>query len=411
MRASPRTCLGGHVLPGILFALVTALAPALARAGNVGLPRTPVIHRGEACLTRVDRSAQPVVHLDYTIPSIDICLSPDEPADSRTHQFVAFCRDAPVTATVPHWLTWADVQANVDSGYLDPDAVASKDVLEDSATFAGCWRPILGAGERRPITCEAARPGVDWDTRELAPGPWHVAGYTYEPILNQWTWRRGVFRVHDGDPDAAPPAAAIVTPEVTVWKDQPVHLAACVDAAPGATVRADFAVAPDEPDVALTWLPVLPATPAEPGDLELEFVPAPEYAGARLTARIVVEDPQGRTAVAHMPGTILVLTVVDPTGSGGDGGSEGDDFDFCRDNPKADELPTCAAAPAPDPEDGCACSSAPGPAAALLGPLLVVAFAPRRRQRASRSSHAEVSRIMSSKPGATKRHGCRSDGE
>lgn len=368
------SCPIAHVL------CVMCLLPARAQAGNVGLPRTPVIHRGESCLTRVDRSIDPVVHLDYTIPLIDVCLTPDEPPDSRTHQFIAFCRDAPVTATVPQWLTWDDVQVNIDGGYLAPDEVSAKDVLEDSAYFADCWRPIFGAEARRPITCQAARPGVDWDTRDLAPGPWYVAGYTYEPILNQWTWRRGVFRIHDGDPDAAPPAAAIFSAEVTVWMDQPVRLAACVDAPAGSTVRADLAVAPDEPDVELTWVPFLAPTPVESGDLELEFLPAPEHAGARLTARIVVDDPQGRTAIAHMPGRINVLNVPDPGSGSGDDDDDGNDFDFCRDSPKADDLPACAAKPQPEePSTGCACRSDASPGLLALLALL----APRRR----RSSH------------------------
>ncbi|MFY0534989.1 hypothetical protein [Nannocystis pusilla] len=44
-----------------------------------------------------------------------------------------------------------------------------------------------------------------------------------------------VFHVHDGDLDAAPPAAAIFTTAVDVWYGDPVRLAPCVDAMPGST--------------------------------------------------------------------------------------------------------------------------------------------------------------------------------
>jgi len=356
-------------------ALLAALAwSSTSSAGNVGLPRTPVLHQGEACLTRVDRSVDPVVHLEYTIPSVDICLTPDEPVDSRTHQFVAFCRDAP-PESIPHWLSRADVQANLDSGYLDPAELKPGQVVEDSPYFADCWWPITSAAERRPITCEAARPGVDWDTSALAPGAYVVAGYTYEPTLNDWTPRRGVFRVHDGNLDAAPPAAAIFTTAVDVWYTDPVRLAACVDARPGSTWRLEVAAMPDEPRLELDWQTLVPVSPVESTEFDIEFVLDDVHADVRLHVRLVVEDPQGRTTIAHMPtpGTVLMRKQAGVTGSGGD---EPNDFDFCRDNPAADDLPNCgttkesesSGTTPDDPEDGCACNAkAPGsPALALL---------------------------------------------
>jgi hypothetical protein len=373
------------VLRDILIgaALASALAPASARAGDLGLPRTEMIHQGEVCLTRVDRSVDPVVHLDYTIPSVDVCLTGDEPPDSRTHQFVAFCRDA-LPHTLPPWITWDDVDASLAADPEIPEPVTSDQVLEDSPRFAGCWWPILRADERRPITCAAARPGVDWDTTGLAPGAYVVAGYTYMPWLNRWRSRRGVYRVHDGDPDAAPPAAAIFTREADVWSEQPIRLGACVDAPPGSTWRLDLAVMPDAPEPELDWQPFLPAAPVDGGELDIRFTLPPERAGTRLTARLVVEDPQARVAVAHMPapGTILMRTQPDPTGGGGssdDDDSGGDGFDFCRDNPRADDPPKCAAeSPADEPHRACACrSEAPG-AGALLPCLVLLA---RRRRR------------------------------
>lgn len=364
------------ILPGA--AAIFALAPTPARAGDLGLSGTPVVHQGEACLTRVDRSVDPIVHLDYTVPYADICLGPDEPQGSRTHQFIAFCRDAPVTQTVPPWLIRADLQASFDAGLLDPgDPSIVQDVLEDSQYFAGCWRPILSVADRRPITCEAARPGVDWDTRGLEPGPHIVAGHTYSPPLNHWQLRRGVFRVHDGDLDAAPPAAAIFTSDLDVWSDEVVRLAACVDAPPGSTLRAEYALAPDAPDVALTWQPFLSAHPAPSGDLELELHPAPEHAGQRLTVRLLVDDPQGRRAIAHMPGKVLILKTPAPM-TGGDDVPPPEDpppFDFCQ-SVHADDPPKCSS-PAAQPEDGCTCTTAPN---ALPGLLCLLILMTRRRR-------------------------------
>lgn len=355
-------------------ALSTALAPALAYAGNVGLPRTPVIHRGEACMTRVDRTQGAVVHLDYTIPNNDLCLTEDEPEGSRTHQFVAFCRDEPAAYTRPRWLTWSEVQENIDAGVVPEGEIAATDVLEGNPRHEGCWRPIVADVDRRPISCAAARPGVDWDTSDLAPGAYVVAGYTYEPPLNEWSPRRGVFKVFDGDPDAAPPAAAIATAEAFVWKNQPVRLEVCVDVQDGSTLTASWALSTADPQ----WTVFLADEPIAAGALELEFLPPPEHAGEYLTVRVEVEDPLGRTAVAHMPGEILAQTIEDPT-PGGDttSGTTGDDepFDFCRDSPRADDPPPCAT-PEPTEPAGCGCSTR-GPE----GPLLALLLLARRRRR------------------------------
>src|SRR5690606_29153282 len=102
--------------------------------------------------------------------------------------------------------------------------------------------------------------------------------------LNRWRARRGVYRVHDGDPDLAPPAAAIFTREADVWSEQPIRLTACVDAPPGSTWRVELAVMPDAPEPELDWQPFLPAAPIEASDLDIRFTLAPEYAGTRLTA-------------------------------------------------------------------------------------------------------------------------------
>ncbi|MCY1055136.1 MYXO-CTERM sorting domain-containing protein [Nannocystis sp. SCPEA4] len=105
----------------------------------------------------------------------------------------------------------------------------------------------------------------------------------------------------------------------------------------------------------------------------------------RLTVRLVVEDPEGRTVVAHMPapGTVMMRKETGVSGSG----DEPNDFDFCRDNPAADDPPHCATtsepdstgdAPPPPAGDGCACSSASGRGASPLALLVLLAYRRRR---------------------------------
>lgn len=387
-------------------AAALALAPALARAGNGDLPRTPVVHRGEACMTLVDRSVDPVVHLEYTVPSNDLCLTADELPGSRTHQLVAFCRNEPPARVVPHWLSWSEVEASEAAGLLATGPVPASDVLEGHPDYADCWRRIVPDDARREISCAAARPGVDWDTSDLPPGAHVVAGYTYAPPLNMWSPRRGVFKVHDGDPDAAPPAVAVMTRPAFLWKHQPLQVSLCVDATDGARLHAAYAVSTPEPQ----WVTFLADEPIEPGALELEFLPPPEHAGDRLALRVEVEDPLGRRALAYLPGDITVLTTEDPScategeceaGDGGDS-SSGGGFDFCRDSPQADAPPPCpelgsssetgASGSGEDPgEDGgqgCACASGQDTSgqvrSASLALLAALALRRRRRVRGAR---------------------------
>ena len=201
-------------VPAVVLALAALTPAASALAANGTLPRTPVQHQDEHCLTVVDRSVEPVVHLRYTIPYPDVCLTADEPADSRTHQLLAFCRGAPDQRPIPRWHTRAELTADIAAGFGPPDPIFTRDVLEDSPDDAGCWHPIIGADERRPITCAAARPGVDWDTRGLPVGTYLVRGYTYEPPDSAWSPRHGLFKIVDdaADPAASPPAVAIANP-------------------------------------------------------------------------------------------------------------------------------------------------------------------------------------------------------
>lgn len=386
-------------LPGrIAVAAALLLAPATTRAANGDLPRTPMIHRGERCMTVVDRSVDPVVHLDWTIPSTDACLTADELPGSRTHQLVAFCHGDPVERLLPHWHTRAEADAAAAVDLTDVDPVPASDILDEHPDYAGCWSPIFPADERRAIVCSAARPGADWDTADLPAGAYLVRGYTFEPPLNTWSPRHGIFKIVDGpDPaDAAPAVGFAADDDLYLWRNQPLAVRLCVDAMPGSAVTLAYAPSEAEP----TWTDFVVDEPVTGADMTLEFLPPDSVAGQRVTLRAEIRDPQDRRFVAFLQSVIKVETVEDPnppatTGDPTDTTTAGDDttghpFDFCADNPAADDPPDCppvtgtTGTTGDDPAGpgGCNCThAAPSPAA-----LLVLLALRRRRATVTRWS-------------------------
>ena len=376
---------------GLALGLLLA-APATAHAANGLLPRTPVLHQDEQCLTVVDRSVEPVVHLRYTIPYSDVCLTADEPADSRSHQLLAFCHGDPAARPVPRWPTRAELERDIAAGFGPPEPVFTEDVLEDSPDYAGCWHLITAPGERRPITCAAARPGVDWDTRDLPVGTYLVRGYTYEPPDSAWWPRHGLFKIVDdaSDPAASPPALAIANRDTFLWKGQVMRVRLCVDAMPGATVTLAHGRNIAEP----AWVPFIVDVPVVSGTVDLDFLPPAELAGEFLTLRAEIVDPQDRRFTAFMQGEISVQVSSAPAGEEAPVGVDDEppptSYDYCVDDPAADapvECPAPASTTSPDTspdtsedpaagEPGCGCRGpAPLP---FLAPLLALL---RRRPR------------------------------
>ncbi len=378
---------------GALVAL--ALTPMRAHAGNGDLPRTPMQHQGQRCLTVVDRSVDPVVHLAYTIPFTDVCLTADELPGSRTHQLVAFCHGDPRARIVPHWQTRAEADLAAAAGLTDLDPVPPEDVLEDSPDYAGCWHPILSPEQRRPITCAAARPGVDWDTRDLPVGTYLVRGYTFEPPLNTWSPRHGLYKIVDdtSDPSSNPPAVAIANVDTYLSKDRPMLVRLCADTMDGATVTLSYGVN----EAAPTWVPAIVDHPISSGALDLEFLPPSELAGTIITLRAEIVDPQARRFVAYMEGEINIQVTPDPQGDVEPAAPElttGPDYDFCAENPDADKIRECPSQTSSSTDtgtdtdtptdtdtatpgaDGCGCRGATPPT-----PLLLLLTLFRRRRR------------------------------
>ncbi len=376
----------------LLAVLSSGFAVPVARAGNGTHPRTPVLWEKEgeldppACMTVVDRSVEPVLHLPYAIPYEDTDVTPDEVADSRTHQFLAFCRAFDAQHEPPLWLSQADVDKAAAKGLVPPEPLGPEDVLETSTALAGCYTRITADDERRPITFDMAAMGVDWDTTGLAPGPWTVYGYTWEPVANLWSLRPGVVLVTDGPAAPAPPPAAAL--EVATGEEPyyPVgaeaRFEACVQAMDGSQIQLYWAEATADPVFEPWGDPV--AAPAS-GTVTLAAPVDPALAGKSLLVRATITDPQDRVYHAYLRDVALVFSGGGTTGgagstggatggtgdTGGAGATTGDTGAGTGEGPSPSEM---------NGAGGCACTSPPEPRGAWLT-LLLPALALRRRRR------------------------------
>lgn len=318
---SPRWCILLLALGGGAF----TARPADASDG--ALPRTPVVHIGTECLVVVDRSSNPSVHLDYTVPFADTCVTSDEAPQSRTHQFLATCRGTEPGELLPAWVSQADVAAANEAGAIPDDLAPTEgDILESSPTWKDCWTRIVPDAERRAITCEAALPGIDWDTTGLPAGAWTVWGYTYQPPINQWTRRTGVVKIADDQHD--PPAVALEPHAPSMGVEGHLSLEACWSA-------------PDGSQLTLSWFDGTSWHPLETeplfahdGVTSLE-VPAPLEVGETFWLAVEVATPDGHVAryvstqdVYIRPGPSTEWEPPVP-------------YDYCRENPNANEPQRC----------------------------------------------------------------------
>jgi len=390
------------------------LLPGIAAASNMTHPRTPVVWDGGGgecqlpelqtpCMTLHDRSQDPTLHLPYNIPYPDLEVTPDEVADSRRHQFFAFCRQHSPQDFLPVWITDADVASAELAELLDPGTVEPADIMEHAVPWQDCWYRINADVDRRPISCEMAAAGVEWDTSAVPAGSYAIEGYTYEPVFNIWVLRPGVVKVHDGDPDAVGPAAAVMTGELTPYKDDVVMIDGCVDAVEGTTYSVSYAVVAEE----IQWVEYAADQPVAGETFEFEFAPPEALAGESGMIKVDFTDPMDRTWTAYMRENIIVINANNPNGCQDDGGSfiggpcaeDSGGSDEATDGGTAD--PTTGAAEAgssgegddesgdTSPQDGgdgpgpksCACTSSERPTAPLLVALFGAALIRRRRAR------------------------------
>ncbi len=388
---------------GALIAFVSlTLVGTTAHATNTKHERTPVIWDGGGgacmlpelttpCSTVHERSDTPL-HIPYGIPYEDTDVGPDEVADSRTHQFFAFCRQHPFEVQIPSWITVADTLAAEAVGQIPEGGFSPDDILEQRSDWDDCWYRIVEDADRRPITCEAAEAGVDWDTMGLPPGVYAVEGYTYEPQLNFWIPRPGFVKLHDGDPDAVGPAAAITSTEISVHRNQVANIEGCIDAPDGSTYTAYWAFHTED---APEWVQYGEPQAAMRGDLVLEFAPPTETFGQLVTLRVDVEDPEGRSYTAYMQDRVVVIDAdgpceggsfvggssCDETGGDSSSSSGGDSTSSGTTSGTSTGVvdDTSSSGPAASPESsGCGCASDRASAAWWLAIALLY---PRRRAR------------------------------
>jgi MYXO-CTERM domain-containing protein len=399
------------ILPGAALMLAGLIAPSLAYAGNGVHPRTPVLWEpAPACMTVVDRTVDANLVLTYTIPYEDTDVTADEVADSRRHQFIAFCRGHTPQVPMPMWLSNADVAAAEAKSLIEPVDVDPEDVFETSTEWKDCMFRITADDARRPITFAEAMKPVVWDTTMLPVGPYVVAGYTWEPVFNIWSERTGVVKVMDDpDPTKNPPALALTNGEEIAFSNGVIKLVGCLDAMDGSTISGywsltDMLEAPE-------WQMFASDVPVSGDSIELDFIPPPESVGESIVIKVEVTDPMDRRFTAHLSALASILPLPDETTGGGCPESGGANFignPGCDSNTSGDD-PTSAGpgssgsgpdasssggagssgvasdstgpAEQPGKDGGCACGvtgTGEAPVAALLGLGLLLR---RRRSR------------------------------
>jgi hypothetical protein len=257
----------------------------------------------------VDRSVDPITRFAYTIPNEDAATGADELPDSRTHQFIAVCRQHPLTELLPAWITRDDVDRSVALGLLEADAVTYREILDETTLWSGCFTRITDDDDRRPISFEQAAAGVEWDTSAVDRGVWSIAGYTFEPTLNLWRDRPGFVKILDdpSDPEQDLPALGLLAHEQVVEPGAAIVLEACVDAYGPAELTIEWA--PFAPS--LVWQPLGRVSVDRDGALDLDVVAPTEAADSQILIRARVVDALGREYVAHAPARVSVLPCVD----------------------------------------------------------------------------------------------------
>lgn len=290
------------------FVVAVALGGVLACPGEAaavdGLRvRTPVVWEDVPCMTIVDRSVEPVLHVPYAIPFEDTDVTEDEVPDGRRHQFFALCRDHDPTDGLPSWISEADVAAAEALGLIDPGTVTGDAILDLNGEWMGCAVRINADDERRPITFAAAAQGVDWDASGVQAGAWVIEGFTHDPAFSRWSPRPGVVKVVDEAAiEASGPAAAVLNGEQVVESGEAVAIEGCVSAMEGTVLDLRWAeVGQDE------WVTAVADEPVLGEGFSIELLLPPEMAGQSARVRVEAEDPQGRGTIAYMSELVIVL--------------------------------------------------------------------------------------------------------
>lgn len=280
------------------------LVPSIASASNGAGVRTPPVFPQAACVTDIDRSEDPVFHLDIGLAREDVLLTQDEPPDSRRFQFFLVCEDTHRDfLELPNWITVAEAEDALARGTIS-EMPPDEDILERRPDLRACVHPMNADDDRMPITCEATQNGLEFDTSDLPSGNYVVRGYTYEPPLNLWSVRRGVVRVYD-TPDTAPPSVGLRSPSLDgmqVRPGSPFPIQGCAVAT--CDVELQYASLIDIGTDDERWETF--ATVGA-GEFDVEFDPPEALVGQPLLFRAVA-DPDGASPwIDHAEGTALVF--------------------------------------------------------------------------------------------------------
>lgn len=291
--------------------LGVGLGHADAQAANGVTPRTRPVFFDAQCLSVVDRSVDPVFHLDIAIPFEDLETTSDELDDSRRFEFFAVCSDPSLAEPLPSWTRVSDVERAADAGLLSMEP-SDSDVLESSSQWSGCAISMMPDGQRMPISCAATRPGLQWDTRGVPAGNYTVWGYTFEPPINVWEPRPGVVQVVD-DPELAPPVANLLTPAVEgqrVYLGDEFAIRGCGGGPAGTTITLSWisVIELGRPEANWTSFAEIDLSGgASQGDFEVVFEPPAEAKSQSVVVRAVARAASGESWTAYAPGTLLVV--------------------------------------------------------------------------------------------------------
>jgi MYXO-CTERM domain-containing protein len=375
-----------RILPWATAGLIGLTLIAPVHAGNMVHQRTPVLWPEAPCIASVDRASDPLFEFGYAIPVEDTNLTVDELADSRTHQFIGFCRQWPAGTSPPQYISVDDLQRAID---IDSELDATKlddpeATLETSAEWAGCWTRITPDDQRRPITFAAAAEPVVWDTSGIASGTWVIAGYTWEPPYNLWRRAPWVVRVFDDDSDPAllQPAVTVgPTPELLI-EDELLQLELCVAADPEATLHIAWATTAIEPP---QWTESEPIPIHAATELSVPFMAPQEAWGLTLQLRARVEAGGGSDYASYPLAPVVVIKPGGVEDGGDDGDTSDTDSTGTDDGSEADTSETNETGPTDADSTGNSCNCSTDPARGNLAGFafafaLPVLFSIRRRR-------------------------------
>ena len=191
-----------------------------------------------ACIQRVVRSENAVHEFNWSIEEEEVYPIPaDEVDGGRRHQILAIRKQS--VLELPTWLSQTDIDAT--AAKIDGfGAVEDAYIWESSPDWpADVWRRVTPDAPRIEITNAAAEAGASFDTTGLAPGPYQLIGYTYDPPVNVTSRADGLLKVVDSPNEDGAPALYVHAGDFTVVTEgDRIDFDACLDAAPGTTLEA-----------------------------------------------------------------------------------------------------------------------------------------------------------------------------